>query len=59
MLSVGMIAPSGQPEPELSVKKQTNTSYQVSYKVVEMGDHLLSIKWGDDDISGSPFILST
>ncbi|XP_067672401.1 filamin-A-like isoform X3 [Haliotis asinina] len=59
MLSVGMIGPNGLCEPELSVKKMTNTTYQVSYKVVEIGEHVLQIKWGDDDIPGSPFHLST
>ncbi|KAL8592277.1 hypothetical protein ACOMHN_036911 [Nucella lapillus] len=59
MLTVGMIAPSGHPEPELGVKKTSNTSYTVSYKVVEMGEHVLHIKWGDEDIPGSPFVLST
>ncbi|KAL8614771.1 hypothetical protein ACOMHN_017752 [Nucella lapillus] len=59
LLSVGMIAPSGHPEPELGVKKATNTSYTISYKVVEMGEHILHVKWGDEDIPGSPFCLST
>lgn len=59
MLSVGMIGPNGLCEPELAVKKMTNTTYQVSYKVVEIGEHTLQIKWGDDDIPGSPFLLST
>ena len=59
MLSVGMIAPSGRPEAELSVKKTTNTSYTVTYKVTEMGEHVLHVKWGDEDIPGSPFVLCT
>ena len=59
LLTVGMIAPSGQPEVELGVKKTTNTSYTVTYKVTEIGEHVLHIKWGDEDIPGSPFYLST
>ncbi|XP_012936132.1 filamin-A [Aplysia californica] len=59
ILSVGMIAPSGHPEAELSVKKVTATSYSVSYKVQEMGEHILHVKWGDDEIPGSPFVLCT
>ncbi|KAK7113041.1 filamin-A-like isoform X2 [Littorina saxatilis] len=59
LLMVGMIAPSGHPEAELSVKKTTNTNYAISYKVTEIGDHVLHVKWGDDDIPGSPFVLST
>ncbi|XP_076459972.1 filamin-A-like isoform X2 [Babylonia areolata] len=59
LLTVGMIAPSGQPEAELSVKKTTKTSYTVTYKVTEIGEHVLHVKWGDEDIPGSPFVLST
>lgn len=59
MLTVGMISPTGHPEAELSLKKTTNTSYTVTYKVVEIGEHVLHIKWGDDDIPGSPFHIST
>lgn len=59
LLSVGMISPSGLPEAELNVKKNSATAYQVSYKVNETGDHSLFVKWGEDDIPGSPFILST
>jgi filamin len=57
MLMVGMIAPSGIAEPELGVKKNTKTEYTVSYKVQEVGDHTLVVKYGDDDIPGSPFVL--
>ncbi|XP_025077978.1 filamin-A-like isoform X3 [Pomacea canaliculata] len=59
LLSVGMLAPSGYPEPELSVKKVSNNNYTISYKVTEIGDHTLYVKWGDEDIPGSPFTLST
>ncbi|XP_041363463.1 filamin-A-like isoform X1 [Gigantopelta aegis] len=59
VLCVGMIAPSGMPEPELQIKKLTNTSFQISYKVQEIGEHVLHIKWGEEDIPGSPFVLNT
>ena len=59
MLNVGMMTPSGNPEQELSVKKAGPTSYTVSYTCREPGEHLLSIKWGDEDIPGSPFNLHT
>lgn len=57
MLCVGMIGPSGLPEPELNVRKNTATAYTVSYKVIEQGEHTLVIKWGDEDVPGSPFSL--
>ena len=54
-----MVAPSGNPETELSIHKKTSFSYEVKYKVQEMGEHILHIKWGDEEIPGSPFALST
>ena len=57
MLTVGMINPSGNPEAELTVKRATAHSYTVSYMCKEPGEHSLSIKWGDEDIPGSPFSL--
>lgn len=59
LLTVGMISPNGLPEQELSVKKSTNTSYTVNFIVKEQGEHTLVVKWGDEDIPGSPFSLST
>lgn len=57
ILFVGMIGPTGLPESELTVKRASNTSYTVSYNCKEPGEHTLSIKWGDEDIPGSPFSL--
>lgn len=59
LLTVGMITPSGLPEQELAIKKTTNTSYTISYTVKEQGEHTLYVKWGDEDIPGSPFSLHT
>lgn len=59
LLSVGMISPSGLPEAELSTKKVTATSYSISYKVQEAGEHVLHIKWGDEEVPGSPFVICT
>ena len=55
---VGLISPSGQPPAELSFKKQRGTVYQVNYKASEKGEHTLTIRWGQDDIPGSPFTLT-
>lgn len=54
-----MMSPTGKPEPELSLKQTSKTVYTLSYKVAEIGEHTLSIKFGEDDIPGSPFMLST
>lgn len=55
---MGMISPSGNPVAELSFKKTKTTSYNVSYSAQEKGDHTLTIRWGTDDIPGSPFTIS-
>lgn len=59
MLCVGMVAPNGLPEPELMVKKNNPTQYTVSYKVVEAGEHTLCIRFGDEEVPGSPFSITT
>ena len=59
LLSVGMISPSGHGEAELSMKKTTNTTYTLTYTCKEQGEHVLSIKFGDEDIPGSPFNIHT
>jgi filamin len=58
MLTVGMISPSGNPVNDLTVKKLRATTYNVSYTAQEKGDHTLVVRWGADDIHGSPFIIT-
>lgn len=58
LLTVGMISPNGHPVTELSYKKVKVGSYNVTYKAEEKGDHVLTIRWGTDDIPGSPFAVS-
>lgn len=55
---VGLITPTGNPVEELNYKKQRGTVYQVNYKTCERGEHTLTIRWGSDDIPGSPFAIS-
>lgn len=59
LLAVGMISPSGHGEAELSMKKTSNTAYTVTYTCKEAGEHVLSVKYGDEDIPGSPFSVHT
>jgi len=42
---------------ELSFKKARGTTYNVSYTAAEKGDHTLTIRWGAEDIPGSPFTI--
>ena len=55
LLTLGMISPTGNPVSELSYKKARAGSYTVTYKADEKGDHTLTIRWGPDDVPGSPF----
>jgi len=57
MLTVGMISPTGNPAGDITVKKQRGTTFNVSYTAQEKGDHSLVIRWGTDDIPGSPFTI--
>ncbi|BFZ03233.1 hypothetical protein BsWGS_06272 [Bradybaena similaris] len=59
VLFVGMISPTGVPVAELTIKKANPTTYNVTYKVQEAGEHGLYIRWGDDEVPGSPFIVGT
>jgi len=54
---VRMLPPSGNPVADLSFKKARATVYNVSYTAQEKGDHALTIRWGPDDIPGSPFTI--
>jgi filamin len=57
LLTVGILSPSGNPAGDISVKKQRGTTYNVSFTAQEKGDHNLVIRWGADDIPGSPFTI--
>ena len=55
LLTVAMISSNGRPAGELTYKKQRATVYQVTFKAEEKGEHMLYVRWGTDDIPGSPF----
>jgi len=57
LLTVGLITPKGNPVEELTYKKQRGTIIQVNYKSSEKGEHTLTIRWGQDEIPGSPFSI--
>ena len=58
MLTVGIISPTGLPVEELSYKKTRPTLYTVSYRLKEKGEHQMIIRWGNDDVPGSPVALA-
>jgi filamin len=57
LLTIGMISPSGNPVTDLNVKKARVGMFNVSYNAQEKGEHTLVIRWGADDIPGSPFTI--
>ncbi|XP_069142482.1 filamin-A-like isoform X9 [Argopecten irradians] len=56
ILYVGMVGPKG-PCEELCVKHQGGGIYKINYIVKEMGEYMLVVKWGPDNIPGSPFCV--
>uniref|UniRef100_A0A3B3YSS0 Filamin C, gamma b (actin binding protein 280) n=1 Tax=Poecilia mexicana TaxID=48701 RepID=A0A3B3YSS0_9TELE len=54
MLMVGVHGPK-TPCEEVYVKHMGNRMYNVTYTVKEQGSYILIVKWGDENIPGSPF----
>ena len=51
---VGIIGPNS-PCEEVMIKHLGQREYNVTYTVLEPGDYVLVVKWGDEHIPGSPF----
>ncbi|XP_022101220.1 filamin-C-like isoform X6 [Acanthaster planci] len=56
MLLVGIAGPK-TPCEEIVVKHMGRQRFSITYLLKETGDYKLVIKWGDDHIPGSPFLL--
>lgn len=54
ILYVGMYGPKG-PCEEFTIKHTGRNNYNVSYSVRDRGQYILIVKWGDENIPGSPF----
>ncbi|XP_028307385.1 filamin-C [Gouania willdenowi] len=54
MLMVGIHGPKA-PCEEVFVKHMGNRIYNVTYTVKEQGEYILIVRWGDNNIPGSPF----
>ncbi|XP_061106618.1 filamin-A isoform X5 [Conger conger] len=54
MLMVGVHGPK-TPCEEVYVKHMGNRMYNVTYTVKEKGDYILIVKWGDENVPGSPY----
>lgn len=51
---VGVYGPKG-PSDEVFVKHVGRNNYNVSYLVRERGEYIVIVKWGEEQIPGSPF----
>lgn len=51
-----MMGPKG-PCEELIVAHKGNNQYTINYMVKERGTYMLMVKWGDEQIPGSPFCV--
>ncbi|BFZ08117.1 hypothetical protein BsWGS_11156 [Bradybaena similaris] len=56
MMFIGMMGPKG-PCDELLVKHQGNLQYGVQYIVKDSGRYMMVIRWGDQEVPGSPFAV--
>lgn len=54
MLMVGVHGPHA-PCEEVYVKHTGNKLYNVTYAVKDKGSYTIIVKWGDDNIPGSPY----
>uniref|UniRef100_A0A3Q3W141 Calponin-homology (CH) domain-containing protein n=1 Tax=Mola mola TaxID=94237 RepID=A0A3Q3W141_MOLML len=57
MLMVGVHGPK-RPCEEVYVKHMGNKMYNVTYTVKEQGSYILIVKWGDENVPGSPFHIT-
>lgn len=54
MLMVGVHGPHA-PCEEVYVKHMGNKLYNVTYTVKDKGSYTVIVKWGDDNVPGSPY----
>ncbi|CAH8547224.1 unnamed protein product [Heterobilharzia americana] len=57
VLLIGIYGPK-QASEEVVIKHLCNNQYTVSYRVFESGKHYLVVKWGDQHVPGSPFLIN-
>ena len=52
-----MVGISGPKSPceEVLIKHLGDKNYNATYTVLDRGDYILVVKWGDEHIPGSPF----
>lgn len=56
ILYAGVYGPHG-PCDEVYIKHTGNHQYTVSYLIKEPGEYMITVKWGDEHVPGSPFTL--
>lgn len=54
MLMVGVHGPHA-PCEEVYVKHMGNKLYNVTYAIKDKGSYQIIVKWGDDNVPGSPY----
>merc|ERR1711915_835961 len=55
VLFVGVLGPEGQ--EQVLIKHKENNKFLVEFKMKDEGKHILYIKWGEQNVPGSPFLL--
>jgi filamin len=57
MLTIGIIGPTGASYDELNVKHAGKQQYNVTYTLKDKGQYTMWIKWGDQHVPNSPFVI--
>jgi len=57
VLFVGVRGPSRTPCEQVNIRHLGQQQYAVQYAVRERGRHALMVKWGDQHVPGSPFVV--
>ena len=55
VLFVAVLGPGGQ--EQVHVKHKGDSKFMVEFKMPETGRYILYIKWGEENVPGSPFLL--
>lgn len=58
ILFVGICGPRG-PSEEISIKKVATNKFKIRYFVKDTGEYVIAVKWGEDHVPGSPFLVLT
>lgn len=57
VLFAAILGPGGR-QGQVRLKHMGKNTYRVDYHARDSGNHLLYVKWGEEHVPGSPFLLN-